>query len=45
MTGVAGAARFGARKVARGQRGGIGRASGRIHNRHLLEGLRAHPAS
>ena len=45
MTGVADAARFGAHRVARGQKGGVGRASGRIRHRHLLEGSRAHPAS
>ena len=45
MTGVAGAARFGARRVARGQREGVGRSFGRIHHRRLLKGLRAHPAA
>ena len=43
--GVTGAVRFRARRIARGREGGVGRVSGRIRNRPLLEGPRAYPAT
>ena len=45
MTGVADVARFEVRRIARGVKGGVGRASGRIRHQHLLEGLKAHPVT